>query len=69
MQGNLVSAIEEWKTTIALHPNDPEAHNNLGQGLADTGHKDEALEQFKLALQLRPDYPQAKANLEKLLNQ
>jgi Flp pilus assembly protein TadD len=67
MGGQIDEAMSEWRISIRLRPDNPEARNNLGQGLAQTGHTKEAIEQFKEALRLRPNYPQALANLQNVL--
>ena len=48
---------------LALRPDYPEACNNLGTTLADSGKSDEAIAYFQQALALRPGYPEAHYNL------
>ena len=55
------------RRALALKPNYPEAHSNLGGALADQGRLDEAAAHFRRAVALRPDYPEAHSNLGMVL--
>jgi Tfp pilus assembly protein PilF len=48
--GKLDQAEKSYRRALALRPNYPEAHNDLGQLLAKTGRAQEALAEFDLAL-------------------
>ena len=52
-----------WQDTVDKRPQNPTAHNNLGNVLAGLGRPDEALQHYRLALRLRPDYAEAYSNL------
>lgn len=56
------SAIEEYARVVALKPDSPEAHNNLGVAFRKKGDWEKALENFKRALDLRADYSEAWSN-------
>ncbi len=62
-RGSSNAAIAAYRQAIALRPNYPEAHYNLGNGLFDTGHFDEALAACRQAIALRPGYAEAYSNL------
>ena len=51
------------RKAIALRPDFPEAHNNLGNLLADLGRPDQAAECYRQAIRLRPAYAEAHNNL------
>ncbi len=53
-KGQLDTAISEWKTALAMSPDEPKALYNLGVALAGAGHYDEALEPLRKALALKP---------------
>src|SRR4051812_19843052 len=54
--GHLREAAEDFRTAVALTPNDPVAHNNLGNALRPLGLWEEALAACEQALALAPDY-------------
>jgi tetratricopeptide (TPR) repeat protein len=54
--GHLNEAAEDFRTAVALTPNDPVAHNNLGNALRPLGQWEEALAACERALALAPDY-------------
>ena len=56
-------AVACYRKTLALRPDHPEAHNNLGAALRDLGRLDEAVACYRRALDRRPDYPEALNNL------
>jgi protein O-GlcNAc transferase len=51
------------RAAIALSPDAPEAHNNLGLVLKDAGQPDQAIAAYGEALRLRPNYAIAHFNL------
>ena len=57
-------AIEEYRAGLALAPDSPEAHNNLGGALAATGRTAEAISEFEHALRLDPTLVSARRNLD-----
>lgn len=64
---DLAGAEALYREAILLHPEIPEAHNNLGAILGDTGRKAEARMAFARAVELNPDYGEALNNLGLLL--
>jgi serine/threonine-protein kinase len=65
----LDEAIAEYHTAIRLKPDDPGAHNNLGNALRDQGKLDEAIAEFHTAIRLKPVYAEAHCNLGLVLGQ
>jgi Flp pilus assembly protein TadD len=57
--GHMTEAADDFRTAVALTPNDPVAHNNLGNALRPLGLWEEALAACERALALAPDYPDA----------
>jgi len=53
-KGELEEAIAEWKTALAMSPDEPAALYNLGVALADSKRDEEALVPLRKALELRP---------------
>lgn len=45
-------AVPAWRKALALDPNDPRAHDNLGVALAETGNLDEAIAEYRKSLEL-----------------
>jgi len=45
-------AVPAWKKALALDPDDPRAHDNLGVALAETGKIDEAIAEYEKSLEL-----------------
>jgi len=62
-RGQLDEAIAAFRQTIALKPNFPEAHSNLGVALKDRGQLDEAIAAFRQTIVLKPDFTEAHYNL------
>ena len=56
------AAIEAYARVVALKPDRPEAHNNLGVALKKNGELDKAIENFSRAVGLRSDYGEALSN-------
>ena len=53
------SALTIWRDTVEKRPNNPRAHNNLGNALLRTGRIGEAIAHYEQALRLKPDYAEA----------
>lgn len=58
----LQRAAEEFKTAIETDPNNPEAHNRLGEIYRMQGRLDQAKTEFERSTQLDPRYSEAVAN-------
>jgi tetratricopeptide (TPR) repeat protein len=54
--GHMNEAADDFRAAVALSPNDPVAHNNLGNALRPLGLWEEALAACERALALAPDY-------------
>lgn len=65
--GHLSEATDDFRTAVALTPDDPVAHNNLGNVLRAVGQWEEALAACERALALAPDYPDAQLSLANAL--
>lgn len=52
-------AVADFRRAVDLRPNFPEAWNELGFALRQTGQYPEALKAYDQALRLRPNYPEA----------
>ena len=61
--GRLDEAVDAKQTTVALSPQDAEAHYNLGVLLQDLGRLEDAEASYSQALALKPDYAEAHYNL------
>jgi protein O-GlcNAc transferase len=61
--GRLEAAVGIYRRAIAIHPDFPEALNNLGIALKDLRRFGEAIVEYRKALQLRPDLPEIWNNL------
>jgi len=61
------NAIERCEAALAAHPDDPAAHANLAELLADMGRRDEAITQFEQTIRLDPKNAGAHYNLANLL--
>jgi tetratricopeptide (TPR) repeat protein len=57
------SALMLWSDTVEKCPENPRAHNSLGQALFDSGHVQESLAQYQIAVRLDPTYAEAHYNL------
>jgi tetratricopeptide (TPR) repeat protein len=53
-KGQLATAIADWKTALAMSPDEPKALFNLGVALAGAGQYEEALDPLRKALALKP---------------
>lgn len=56
-------AVPAWRKALALDPNDPRAHDNLGVALAETGQLDEAIVEYRKSLELSPGSSHTHNNL------
>ena len=57
------AAVPAWKQALALAPEDPRGHNNLGVALVATGKYDEAIVEYRKSLELNPSSSQTHNNL------
>jgi Tfp pilus assembly protein PilF len=62
VRGDLEAAIKEYAKVVELHPDLPEAYNNLGVAQKRKGDLAQAAESFNRALKLKPDYSAAVSN-------
>lgn len=62
-------AADEFKSAVAISPNDPEYHTNLANAFAAMGRVFEAGEQANAALRIDPGYAPARAVLQQLQSQ
>lgn len=60
--GDVDAAIASYRKVVALKPQVPEVHNNLGVALKRKGELEAAVESFSRALELNPDFAQASGN-------
>jgi len=67
--GNFERAIESFRKSLELNPDDPEAWLNLGCAQWKLGQLDEAEQSFVRAIVLRPEYAAAHNNLGGVLDQ
>jgi Flp pilus assembly protein TadD len=56
-------AVPAWEKALALDPNDPRAHDNLGVALAERGRLDEAIAEYRKSLELNSDSSHTHNNL------
>jgi tetratricopeptide (TPR) repeat protein len=59
----LEGAIRFYSIAVALRPQSPGAHLNLGVALRDKGRLDKAIAEYRQALHLKKDWPEAHNNL------
>jgi tetratricopeptide (TPR) repeat protein/serine/threonine protein kinase len=59
----LEEAIGCYRAALALRPNSPGVHLNLGAALHDMGQKDKAIAEYREAIRLKPAYAEAHNNL------
>ena len=60
--GQFDEAIEWLESSLRLHPQSPEALDNVGMTLSRQGKWDEAMVWYDRALAVRPDFPEAHRN-------
>jgi tetratricopeptide (TPR) repeat protein len=57
------SAIEAYRKSLAIKPNNVAVQTNLGSALKEQGKLEEALEAYTKALEIKPDYAEAYNNM------
>jgi len=62
-KGDLRAAREDFGRALAIKPDFPEAHTNLGGVLLTLGETESAIGQFRAAIDLQPDDARAYFNL------
>lgn len=67
LTGRNADALIPMQRTVALLPNDAEAHNNLGITLQGLGRQAEAETSYRRAIKINPQYAQAHSNLGSVL--
>ena len=68
-RGEIERGIEEFRTSLNIRPDQPNAEDYLGLALLKGGHVDEAIEHFDAALALQPNHLNARFNLANALFQ
>ena len=66
-KGRVDEAIELYRKSLALRPENAETHNNLGAALDHQGQTNDAVAEYERALALRPHFPEAERNLGDIL--
>jgi protein O-GlcNAc transferase len=66
--GDCTAAVDSYRRAIAIEPDNPRAHNNLGQALMRLERRAEAIASYRRATQLAADYAVAYNNLGIALN-
>jgi tetratricopeptide (TPR) repeat protein len=56
---DLAVAVGFYRAALALRPQSPAVHLNLGNALKDQGHLDDAIAAYQEAIRLKKDYPEA----------
>ena len=67
--GKESEAVDANQTSVALSPQDAEAHSNLGNTLKEMGRLDEAEASYRHAIELKPDFALAHNNLGAMLKE
>ena len=62
-KGKYDAAVPAWNKALALSPEDPRGHNNLGIALVATGKFDDAVGEYRKSLELNPSSSQTHNNL------
>ena len=62
-QGNLAQALPLFRSAVAAHPDNSQAHANLANALLKSGDVPGAVAAYREALRLKPDWPQVSATL------
>lgn len=62
-KGKYDAAVPAWNKALALAPEDPRGHNNLGIALVAMGKFDEAVGEYRKSLELNPSSSQTHNNL------
>lgn len=53
-QGKVAEAVQMFELNVERHPNDPNAHDSLGEGYMMAGNKEAAIRSFKKSLGMNP---------------
>jgi protein O-mannosyl-transferase len=61
--GRFEEAIEQYRATLKVRPDDAASHYNLARLLENAGHKQQAVEHYRQAIAAQPDFPAAHSNL------
>lgn len=56
-------AAEMFQKAVALQPQNPRAHNDLGYVYQEMEYYKEALQEYEIALKIKPEYPEALQNM------
>lgn len=64
-EGDIITAIQEFKAAVRLKPDYVQAHNNLGASYYLLGQLEAAIQEFMTVIRLNPDYSKAHYNLGK----
>ncbi|MGI9229509.1 MAG: tetratricopeptide repeat protein, partial [Gammaproteobacteria bacterium] len=64
--GRVEQAMELYRHSVAISPNDANAHSNLGSALAQLGRYQEAIASLERALVLDPQQQTARSNLQRV---
>jgi tetratricopeptide (TPR) repeat protein len=67
--GRLTEAAEQIQQALAIHPNFPLAHFNLGIVYRQQGQPEQAVSSYRQAIALKPDYAEAHDNLGNVLEE
>ena len=62
-QGKIDEAMAEWKKTISIVPDYPDAHSNLGLVYLKQGNLEKAIVEYKKVISIIPRYAEAHVNL------
>ena len=65
--GDVQAAVQVLRNAIALRPNDPEIHVQLGRMLASGGDLDRAVDSLRTAMRFRPGHPGALVELAQIV--
>jgi tetratricopeptide (TPR) repeat protein len=65
-EGKISDAIEQFEQTLRIKPDYPDAHNNLGNALAQMGSLADAIPHLEQALRINPDFTPARNALARL---
>jgi len=68
-KNNCDKAKMSFKKYVELAPEDPNAHDSLGEAYYKCGELDPAIAEYRKALSLNPDFANSKKMLEKLLQE
>lgn len=66
--GRAGEAVQAYRRIVKAHPDNPEAHHNLGVALRADGRGDDAIMAYRRAIELRPGYAAAHHHLAQALD-